>query len=185
MIVSFVLCLPLNFIENSFWRKFYSSTCGFAISFYFHGTGMLFYVVYILTTYLWMKFLPRRAACIAMAIWSCSILMLMQMYYYLEVKSGFLLTTILRMNFAKIVMVTVNYSDAGKLKRYPMKRNVFTAREKYYATPFGKKLDFWQWINYFLYVGAQPVGPMHEYYEFDQFINFKGNITKKSKTDNF
>jgi len=154
MIVSFLLCLPLNFIENSFWRKFYSSICGFLIGFYFHGTGMLFNIFYILTTYLWMKFLPRRAACIAMAIWSFSILMLMQMYYCLELKSGFLLTTILRMNFAKIVMVIVNYSDAGKLKRYPNKSRNWTAREKYYATPFKTKLDFWQWINYFLFVGA-------------------------------
>lgn len=26
---------------------------------------------------------------------------------------------------------------------------------------------------------------MHEYYEFDEFINYKGNITKKPKTANF
>ena len=51
-------------------------------------------------------------------------------------------------------MVICNYSDAGKLKRYPLRHKDFTAREKYYAAPFHKKLDFWQWINYFLYVGA-------------------------------
>ena len=72
------------------------------------------------------------------------------------------------MNFAKIVMVICNYSDAAKLKQYPRKSKDFTAREKYYAQPLEKgPPDIFEWLNYFLYVGAQPIGPMHEYYDFD------------------
>ena len=113
MFASFFLCFPLNFIESSFLRKVYSSTAGFTVSLYFHGTGMLVNMAFIVSTYIWMRILPRKAACITMAVWSTSILMIMQWYYFMELKSGFVLTTILRMNFAKIVMVICNYSDAG------------------------------------------------------------------------
>ena len=96
-----------------------------------------------------------------------------------------MITPLLRMNFAKIVMVICNYSDAGDLRQYPWGHKVFTSREKYYAQPLARRLDFFQWLNYFLYVGAQPIGPMHEYYDFEQFINFKGHIAKKPETANF
>ena len=65
------------------------------------------------------------------------------------------------MNFGKMTMIICNYSDAGQLQKHPL-----TSREKYYATPLYKPLDFSQWIHYFLFIGAQPIGPMHEYYDF-------------------
>ena len=55
----------------------------------------------------------------------------------MENYSGFILTTILRMNFGKMTMIICNYSDAGQLQKHPL-----TSREKYYATPLYKPLDF-------------------------------------------
>ena len=75
MFASFFLCFPLNFIEDPFWRKIYSSMSGFAVSLYFHGTGMIVNMFFILSNYLLMKYLPRRAACYSMGAWSFIFLM--------------------------------------------------------------------------------------------------------------
>ena len=137
MFASFFLCFPLNFIEDPFWRKFYSSVSGFVVSLYFHGNGMFINLFFILSNYFLMKYLPRRAACYSMAVWSLTFLIVTQWFYFMEKYSGFLVTTILRMNFGKMTMIICNYSDAGQLQKHPL-----TSREKYYAIPFHKPLDF-------------------------------------------
>ena len=58
-----------------------------------------------------------------------------------------------------------------------------TDRERYYAEPHRERLSFVKWINYFFFVGS-CITPMNEYRDFEDFINYRGNITKMPKYGN-
>lgn len=66
----------------------------------------------------------------------------------------------------------------------PVLSKYMTSRERYYAESHRKKLSFSKWINYFYFVGSS-VTPMHEYRDFEEFINYEGKITKMPRFGNF
>jgi len=74
-------------------------------------------------------------------------------------------------------MISWNYHDAGIMDD-PEKSKYMTPRERHYAEACRKVPGFFSWIQYFYFVGASGAGPMHEYRDFDEFINFEGAVAK-------
>ena len=59
-----------------------------------------------------------------------------------------------------------------------------TAREKYFAESHLKPLGFAKWLTYFYFLGA-ALTPMHEYRDLEDFINYRGKISKMPLFGNF
>ena len=58
-------------------------------------------------------------------------------------------------------------------------------RERYYAEPFKNKLGFFQFINYFWFIGCSYSGPMLEFRKIDDCLNFREDIAKMPKYGNY
>ena len=53
-----------------------------------------------------------------------------------------------------------------------------TDREKYYAYQLRDGIDFFSFINYFYFLGGSYAGPQVEYKVVDDFLNYRGDVTK-------
>ena len=95
-------------------------------------------------------------------------------YYYLRQMGGYTIVTSLSMHFAKTHIIAFNYYDAGIMDD-PVLSKWMTPRERYYAEPHRERLSYGKWINYFYFVGSSLM-PLHEYREFEEFINYEGKI---------
>lgn len=175
IISSFFLCLGLNFIKNPLLRKTYSTTFGILLSFYFWGVDAFLNLFMVLSTYLIMLVLPRNQASKIMVWWTGGILASVHYYYFMAPERPVAIFLLLMFTFAKVHMVSWNYYDAGLLDDKEKSKKM-TPRERYYAEPFRKMPNFFGWIQYFYFVGSSFNGPCHEYRDFNEFINFKGNI---------
>ena len=176
IITSFFFSLGLSYITKPLVRKIYSTSLGFVVNFYFWGIAAWFNLFLVISTYLIMLLLPRNLASKAMVWWAGSILLIVHYYYYtapVERTTGMFLP--LMFSFAKIHMVSWNLYDAGLLSD-PEASKYMTDREKYYAKACVEKPGFLDWIHYLYFVSTCGAGPMHEYRDFIEFINYTGDI---------
>ena len=79
-------------------------------------------------------------------------------------------------------MLAWNYYDAGIMDDPKLSEHM-TDRERYYAEPHREHLSLQKWLNYFYFIGS-AITPMHEYRDFEEFINYRGNITKMPRFGN-
>ena len=107
-----------------------------------------------------------------MTIWS-SVCLLAVSYYHFEINpaEGTMdIDLIFMMNYVKLHMLAVNYSNAAKLDD-PVAGKHFTSRERYFAEPLRRRIHFMEYVHYFFFCGSSWTGMSHEYRYFDEFIN--------------
>ena len=127
---------------------------------------------------------PRMLAAKLMTWWAGSILCIVHYYYYtapVERSTGIFLS--LMFSFAKIHMVSWNYHDAGLVGDAEKSKHM-TEREKHYAEALAGVPSFLDWIHYFYFVSTAGAGPMYEYRDFIDFINYTGDIKAMKVGDN-
>ena len=112
-----------------------------------------------------------------MTLWAFAVMMSVHLYDHLVESQGWKVGTIIGVNFAKVSMIAWNYYDAG-IKNDKEKAKYMTARERYYAEALQNKPSLFSFINYFLYVGNSYAGPQLEFRTIDDFLNYRGDITK-------
>ena len=176
ILISYILCLGLNFIRNPLLRKIYSTSFGMLLCFYFWGVNAFLQVFMVVSTYLILLFLPRNLASNLMVWYAGGILGSVHYFYFTAPERPVAIFLLLMFTFAKVHMVSWNYYDAGLLDD-PEKSKNMTPRERHYAEVLREIPSFFDWIQYFFFVGSATNGPCHEYRDFKEFINFKGAIT--------
>ena len=131
-----------------------------------------------------MRILPRVQASYAITIFSTICLLWVGVWAkYLKTEernsedgSSLDLDLIIMINFCKAHMLAVNYENAGKLDN-PEASKYFTDREKFYAEPLRNALAFDDFFHYFFCCAVSYSGMVHEYRDFEDFINQKGNYS--------
>ena len=149
---------------------------GVFLVFYAYGTGALLIIFLNLITYLIYWYFERNRAAALMSIWTFFTMFSVAVYNYLIGYSGYSIKTALGIHFAKTCIIAWNYYDAGIMDD-PTLSKWMTTRERYYAEPHKKQLSFSKWINFYYFIGS-TITPMHEYRDFEEFINYKGNVTQ-------
>ena len=182
-LLAFVLNLNMIFIRSPTGRKIYSTAAGTFLLFYSHGSGAFLNLFLVLSTYLFMAVLPRNAGAVMMAACGFSIMMTVHMYDHMIEATGWKVGTIVQVSFAKVLMFAWNYYDAGIMDDKQKSKNM-TQRERYYAEPLKQKPSFFSYISYLLFVGGAYAGPQIEYRIIDDFLNYKGDITKMPRYGN-
>ena len=112
-LLAFVLNLNMIFIRRPALRKIYSTTAGTFLLFYSHGSGAILNLLLILSTYIFMAILPRKAGAVMMTLCGFSIMMAVHLYDHLIESKGWKVGTIIQVSFAKVLMFAWNYYDAG------------------------------------------------------------------------
>ena len=182
MLQGFVACLILGQIDSIILRKVWSTASGLAIGFYFYGINYILNIGYILVNYLLMSFFERQLASTLMTVWSGVMLMFVTFshLWISENSQDLEIDIIFLFNSAKFHMMAVNYSNAAKLED-PDQSKEMTKRERYYAEPLRKRASLMDFAHYFFFCGASWSGMSHEYRDFDDFINKKGDYANIPK----
>ena len=160
----------------------------FLLVLYFYGSSIFAIMFFNLTAFCLYAALPRNTAAVAMALWTFLAMISCNIYNFFYTTQevgghGQNLFTALSINFAKHYILAWNYYDGGILDD-PVRSKHMTERERFYAEPHRERLSFSKWMHYFFFVGT-CLTPMNEYRDFEEFFEYKGNITKMPKYGNF
>ena len=160
---------------------------GFFLVSYFYGSGIILILFFNITAYLVYRFLPRTMGAILMTLWTMFAFFVVNVYNFntknqLVGGHGFHVFSALSINFGKHLILAWNYYDAGLLDD-PVLSKHMTTRERFYAEPHRKPLSYTKWFIYFFFVGS-CITPMHEYRDFEDFIEYKGSIRQMPKNGN-
>ena len=163
-ILSFVLCLCCSHIHEPSARKYFSSTCGLFLGFYFNGASYFFILAHFNCVYLIAKLLPRQQAFYIGTVFSFSCLLLGHFYDYQLDFHGRHFTTHAMTTFCKSHMTLAAYNDAKKDSKQ------LTARERYHATYVQEFPSLIDWWHYHLLAATSFCGVMVEYQVYYDYI---------------
>ena len=181
---SFGASLVLGRITSVPMAKLWSTFTGLCAGFFIYGKQYGWNIAFVLVNWALMRFLPRVQASYAMTIFSTISLLwsgiwakyLKEEFRASEEGSSLDVDLIIMINFCKAHMLAVNYENAGKLDNAEASK-YFTERERFYAEPLRKALAIDDFFHYFFFCAVSFSGMVHEYRDFEDFINRKGNYS--------
>jgi len=156
------------------------------LSFYFFGFGFL--VLFLMYSFVFTVtlILPRTLASRIGILFFGGFQAYM---WFVDVRSGLNLVRetflcLMMINFQKVMMTLLSYSDAGLLDTEAEKS--LTPFERKHAQHLRQFPSYFDWLNYMVFVGsAVSYGPSTEYSRFDDFINLRRDFGMMQQYSNF
>ena len=175
--MAFLLSYGFNFLKSPTHRKWYSTLTGLFLGFYFHGLSYTICIFQFAIAYPCMVLLSRKHAQYAAVILASIIMTIRSFFCWWEtILDGAprLQCTVI---FMRVHMTMSNFVDAELLDD-PVKGKYLTSRERHFAEYLRKVPSFMDWFNYNMFTPFSFIGESIEYGIFDDFINYRGDITK-------
>ena len=92
---------------------------------------------------------------------------------------------IFMMNFIKFHMMAINYKNAALLDDPIKSEKLLTSRERHHAEYLRERVNFTEFVHYFMFCGAAWTGMSHEYRWWSDFMNKRGAYEKIPKSKLF